>query len=155
MWKGVKISSIFLLEYWLQTQIPIDNSDASIFRSIGRSVDRERERERERERAWDTCILFIFVEIPAEISKHKFKSWRTDDWQRVVQLVVYTTPTCEKNFVIQTHWNLSSIYNKVYSLILANKIDSHREYFRALYLQSGVTKWYIEVHVEYLFHRGS
>ena len=58
-----------------------------------------------------------------------------------------------KKFVIQTRWNLSSIYNKVYSLILANKIDSPREYFWALYLQSGVTKWYIEV--EYLFHRGS
>ena len=51
----------------------------------------------------------------------------------------------QKKIVIQTHWNLSSIYNKVYSLILANKIDSPREYFRVWYLQSGMTKWNIEV----------
>ena len=43
-----------------------------------------------------------------------------------------------KNFVIQTPWNLSDIYNTVYSLVLANKIDSLREYFRVLDLQSGV-----------------
>ena len=43
-----------------------------------------------------------------------------------------------KNFVIQTPWNLSGIYNMVYSLDLANKIDSPREYFRVLDLQSGV-----------------
>ena len=53
-----------------------------------------------------------------------------------------------KYFVIQTHWNLSGLYNKVYSLVLANKNDSPREYFRALHLQSWVPKWYIEV--EYL-----
>ena len=50
----------------------------------------------------------------------------------------------QTNTVIQTHWNLSSIYNKVYSLILANKIDFPREYFRVLYLQNGVIEWYIE-----------
>ena len=47
-------------------------------------------------------------------------------------------------FVIQTRLNLSGIYNKVYSLDLANKIDSPREYFWVLHLQSWVTKWYIE-----------
>ena len=31
------------------------------------------------------------------------------------------TLTCKK---IQTHLNFSSLYNKVYSLVLANKIDS-------------------------------
>ena len=53
-----------------------------------------------------------------------------------------------KFFVIQMPWNLSGIYNKVYSLVLANKIDSPREYFRVLLLQSGVPKCYIDV--EYL-----
>ena len=43
-----------------------------------------------------------------------------------------------KNFVIQTPWNLSDIYNMVYSLVLTNKIDSPREYFWKLDLQSGV-----------------
>ena len=42
-----------------------------------------------------------------------------------------------KIFVIQTPWNLSDIYNMVYSLVLTNKIDSPREYFRVLDLQSG------------------
>ena len=32
----------------------------------------------------------------------------------------------------------ADIYNMVYSLVLTNKIDSPREYFRVLYLQSGV-----------------
>ena len=41
-------------------------------------------------------------------------------------------------FVIQTPWNLSGIDNKVYSFVLAYKTDSSREYFRVLYLQSGV-----------------
>ena len=58
---------------------------------------------------------------------------------------IYQTPTCEKNFVIQTPWYLSSIYNMAYSLVLGNKVDSPREYFRLLYLQNGITKWYIEV----------
>ena len=49
-------------------------------------------------------------------------------------------------------WNLTSIYIKVYSLILANKIDSPREYFRVLYRQSGITKWYFEV--EYFISSG-
>ena len=35
-------------------------------------------------------------------------------------------------------WNLSGIYNKMHSLVWADKIDSPREYFRVLYLQSGV-----------------
>ena len=42
-----------------------------------------------------------------------------------------------KNFVIQTAetpWNLSSIYKKVHSVVLANKIYSPKEYFRVLYL---------------------
>ena len=43
-----------------------------------------------------------------------------------------------KNFVIQTPWILSGIYNMVYCLILANKIDSPWEYFRVLDLQSRV-----------------
>ena len=50
-----------------------------------------------------------------------------------------------KNFVIQTPWKLSGIYNMVYSLVLANKIDSPRQYFRVYDLQSGVPKWYIVV----------
>ena len=50
-----------------------------------------------------------------------------------------------KTFVIQTRWNLSGIYSKVFLLLLANKIDFPREYFLELYLKSGVTKWYIEV----------
>ena len=50
-----------------------------------------------------------------------------------------------KNFVIQTPLNLSDIYNMVYSLVLTNKIDSTREYFRVLDLQSeipsDISKW--------------
>ena len=30
----------------------------------------------------------------------------------------------QKVFVIQTPWNLSGTYNKVYSLVIDNKIDS-------------------------------
>ena len=50
----------------------------------------------------------------------------------------------QKIFVIQTRWNLFSNYNQVYNFI-ANSIDSHSEYFRVLYVQSGITNWYIEV----------
>ena len=48
-------------------------------------------------------------------------------------LRLYKTPTREKNFVIQTPWNLYGIYKKVHSVDLANKIESPREYFRVLY----------------------
>ena len=44
-----------------------------------------------------------------------------------------------KKIVIQTPWNLSGTYNMVYSLDLANKIDSPREFFfRVFDLQIGV-----------------
>ena len=46
---------------------------------------------------------------------------------------VYNTDL-RKKFVIQTPWNLSGIYNKVHSVVLAYKIDPPREYFRVLYL---------------------
>ena len=42
-------------------------------------------------------------------------------------------------------WNLSDIYKKVHSVVLANKIDSPREYFWVLYLWSGVPTRFIEV----------
>ena len=56
-----------------------------------------------------------------------------------------------KNCVIQMPWNLSGIYNKVYSLVYTNKFDSPRECFRILQFQSWVTKWHIEI--EYLVTR--
>ena len=34
-----------------------------------------------------------------------------------------------KKIVIQTPWNLSGMYNNVYSFVLADKIDSPREFF--------------------------
>ena len=49
------------------------------------------------------------------------------------KLRLYKTATREKNFVIQTSWNVSSIYKKVYSVDLANKIEPPREYFRVLH----------------------
>ena len=56
-----------------------------------------------------------------------------------IKVVLNTDP--RKNFVIQTPWNLSDIYKKVQSVVLANKIDSPREYFRVLYL----LKWGTQV----------
>ena len=50
--------------------------------------------------------------------------------ERTFKVVWNTNPL----FVIQTPWNLFGIYKKVHSVVLANKIDSPREYFRVLYL---------------------
>ena len=58
-----------------------------------------------------------------------------------------------KFFVIQTPWNLSGIYKKAHSEDLANKIDSPREYFRVLDLQSGVPGDISKKNI--LFHQGS
>ena len=50
-----------------------------------------------------------------------------------------------KNFVIRTPWNLSGIYNMVYSLVLADKIDSPRVYFEYWVSKVGYLGDIIEV----------
>ena len=54
--------------------------------------------------------------------------------QPTLQFKVVWNTDPRKTFVIQTPWNLSDIYKKVQSVVLANKIDSPREYFLVLYL---------------------
>ena len=62
----------------------------------------------------------------------KTHSWNIPEFAFRWELRIYQIPTCEKKIVIQTPWNLSSTYNKVYSSDLANKIDPQEsilEYF--------------------------
>ena len=64
---------------------------------------------------------------------------RSEAWvafKRALSVKALWNTDMRKNFVTQTPWNLSDMYNMVYSLVLTNKIDSPREYFRVLDLQS-------------------
>ena len=60
-----------------------------------------------------------------------------------------------KNFVIQKPWNLCGIYNMVYSLVLANTIDSSRVYFEYWVSKVGYLGDIIEVEYIILFYQES
>ena len=89
---------------------------------------------RKLDRKQDLNILLQVCVLRAD-QKNKMATFASD-WPRHFRLLLFkvvlnTDP--QKNFVIQTPWNLSGIYKKVHYVDLANKIDSPREYFRVLY----------------------
>ena len=69
-----------------------------------------------------------------------------------VLLRIYQTPTRDIFFVIQMPWNLPS-KNKVYSLVLANKIDTLESIFEYCTSKVGYLSDISKNNI--LFHRGS